>query len=61
MSEVSELIAEATGSIRGMTKMCADGYQPSARDWAAFFSAFGKLLTVILPVILPLFMKEETE
>jgi hypothetical protein len=61
MSEANELISEATCCIRGMTKRCAAGEQPSARDWAAFFAALGQLLTIVLPVILPLFMKDQTE
>jgi hypothetical protein len=29
------------------------------RDWAGFFSALAKFLTEVLPLILPLFVKEK--
>jgi len=31
----------------------------NARDWAAFFESLGKFISVLLPLILPLFTEKE--
>jgi len=61
MEILKQALIDATTTISNPSSLAATRDEMTARDWATFFEALSKFISVLLPLILPLFTEKETK
>jgi len=56
-----DVLNAATEELKKPRPAGTPGVKPTARDWKAFGQALANFFATILPMILPLFLTEDTE